>query len=88
MKNIIEVLIAVEQDSEGRDIDIGFMMAPKHQTCEQKRVKAQSAIDTGAYRNWSGRNRVKFIDQAQAKGHTVQLRVFKQVDSTQGCAIL
>ena len=88
MKNTTEVLIAVEQDSEGRDIGIGFMMTANQMTLEQKRVKAQRAIDTGAYRNWSGSNRVKIIDQARAKGHTVQLRVFKQVDSTPGCAIL
>ena len=87
MKSITEVIIAVEQDSEGRDIDIGFMMSAKHQALEQKRVKAQRAIDTGFYRGWNA-NRRKFIDQAKAKGHTVQLKVARQVDSTGDCAIL
>ena len=88
MNSITEVIVAVEQDSEGRDIDIGFMMMAKQMPLEQKRMRSQRAIDTGAYRNWSGRNRVKFIDQALAKGHTVQLKVARQVDSTRDCAIL
>lgn len=77
-RDYTRVIIAVEQDPAGCDLDIGFMMAPEHQTCERKIATAQADIDTGRYRQWNA-NRRRFVDRALARGHRVVFRLFHSV---------
>ena len=78
-----QVIIAVEQDPAGRDLNIGFMMAPRHQPLEAKLAHAQRAVDTGQYHHWNA-NRRKFVDRVLALGHKVVFRLFRQIPLASG----
>jgi hypothetical protein len=72
-----QIILAIETTPKGEDIDIGFMVSPKLRSIEEKLEGLQRAVRTGAYRNWSGANRVKFVSRVLGNGNLVDFRVFE-----------
>ena len=74
-----QIIIAIETTHLGEDLNIGFMVAPRSASVEEKRTGLQTAVRTGAYRDWSGANRRKFVDKVLSNGNIVDFRIFEGV---------
>tara|TARA_B110000967_G_C18408174_1_gene327944 strand:+ start:191 stop:478 length:288 start_codon:yes stop_codon:yes gene_type:complete len=72
-----QIIIAVEVNQKEEDINIGFMVSPTIRSVHDKLDGLRRAVQTGAYKNWSGANRVKFVDQVIARGNFIDFRIFE-----------
>jgi len=75
-----QIIIAIETTHLGEDLNIGFMVAPRSPSSVlEKQAGLQTAVRTGAYRDWSGANRRKFVDKVLSNGNIVDFRIFEGV---------
>jgi len=76
------LIVAVETDKEGYDIDLcNQYWWPQQRSTADKVAQLQQEVEQGTYAfKWSSLNKRKFVAQVLKRGHSITFRVFDVVE--------